>query len=322
MLQQRQLALKRQKDLLARRSQPQLLGAGSVMATQNALQQKKTDWGTKFLMDSSIFDLPPAAPTPDPAKAASAAAEDDAAAAAAPDPAVAEAAQQPAAAAAATTSALRRPGTADSTSTELLTVEPPPANVARPAGAVGGPAAAGGPHAASAAAACDDDEASPVRPRCDESPVRRHFDGASSGAGAGWDLSMQADSFAAAAGAGDAQDKKGKARSFWKPWKGNKDRHAQVSSDEPTQVSDFGFGGDGIEDIQASRGRIPVDSRAVTPWAAVDASLDNSVDELLVTLPGVMEEEVVDRKQAMKKPKPQACSPLPGVIDDDDIEVL
>lgn len=333
MLQQRQLALKRQKDLLARRSQPQLLGSGGVVATQHALQQKKTDWGAKFLMDTSIFDLPPAAPAQDPAKTVAAAAGGNVpAGGAAPTAAVGAVAAPGDGAVQPTTgpaSALRRPGTGDSTmTTELLAVDPPVATTAAAAAggtgfritACGLPAsqATGGAPAAAPAGARGS-RPHLARPQEEDSPSRRGTDGAS--AAAGWDLSVQTDDIL---GPATGQERKHKGRGgLWKPWK-SKERHAQVSADEPTQVSSFG---DGVEDLQAGIGRSAVDSRAMTPWAAVDASLDGSMDDVLVPLPGVLEEgaaitEESQRKQAMRRPMPQSASPLPGLISDCELDLL
>lgn len=284
MLQQRQLALKRQRDVIARRSQGSLLGAGAVMAQQNQLHQKKAAGWAKFLVDPTLFEPPPAASPPLAASPVpeegggdgTAAAADDVAPAAAPMP---------------------RPSTGDSTDTLLCD------NI------TSAPACA-----ASSSAEAGDREGSPVSGgQAGSSPascMRRPGPSKEQG----WDLQVGAPEVAEVV-ALDGEKDKGRGRSFWKPWKATNARHAAISADEPTVVSTFG---EGVEELAGKR---PVDSRVVTPFAMGEGPLDGIED--ISPLPGVLEESIdSDRPQFVaqaQRPRKQETQPTRTLYSEDDL---
>jgi len=272
-MQQRQLMLKRQRDLLTKRAHPGLLG-GNVQ--QNQLHQRKTSDWSKFVMDQSLFqpvaascDASPAARSDDPVAAASVA---DASPAAIVE---------------------QRPMTGDSTATVHFDSIPSAPTAVAGQGIRGEfPAESRSP--------------SPKRMQAVSSspaPVERPV---APGPDHGWDLQVGAPE---PSQAGPKDQGRGGGRNFWRPW-GGRGGGVSITTDEPTVVSNFaGGGGDALEDFGMGK-RKTVDSRVVTPWqqAAGNGALDG-LEEISV-LPGALGEDVGQRAPvAMRRPARDHSSP-------------
>lgn len=127
--------------------------------------------------------------------------------------------------------------------------------------------------------------------------------------GHGWDLQVPT---GCTSGVEEARGMK-----FWKkPWK-PLGRSTHVSVPDENAVASFS---EGVEDVNArgrtaSRAGSPLDSRAVTPWAAV--ATQGGVEEI-ITLPGVMEEEPMSSRRSLRRPtREPAASRAQDFADDD-----